>query len=92
MCELIRQNIDHVSFWVRVVSAFEVADGKKIDKICDAFVAGKINNKADLYNEVRRLSKRFTSDHSIRRWEQITEKFEFIIDENCRFAEQLRAM
>ena len=52
----------------------ENADIPKIDKIVDGIKKGKIN-KANLYDEVRKMTKRVTSDHSIKRWQIITEWF-----------------
>lgn len=54
--------------------SFENADIKKIDKIVNGIRAGKIN-KSNLFDEVRKLTKNVTSDHSIGRWQSITEWF-----------------
>lgn len=52
----------------------ENADIPKVDKIVNGIKCGKIN-KENLYDEVRRLTRRVTSDHSIGRWQIITEWF-----------------
>lgn len=52
----------------------ENADFSKVDKIVDGIKAGKIN-KANLFDEVKRLTKRVTSDHSLERWQCLTEWF-----------------
>ena len=55
--------------------AMENADIKKIDKIVDGILSGKIK-KNNLYDEVRKFTKKVTSDHSIHRWQIITEWFD----------------
>lgn len=52
----------------------ENRDIPKVDKIIDGIKSGKIN-KENLYGEVRGFTKRVTSDHSIKRWQIITEWF-----------------
>ena len=54
--------------------AIENRDIAKIDKIVDGIKQFKIN-KSNLFDEVRKLTKRVTSDHSIRRWQIIAEWF-----------------
>lgn len=41
---------------------------KKVDRI----KKGKIN-KVNLFDEVRKMTKKVTSDHSIKRWQNLTE-------------------
>ena len=52
----------------------ENADSTKVDKIVNGIKAGKIN-KENLFCEVRRMTKRVRSDHSLRRWQCLTEWF-----------------
>lgn len=52
----------------------EDRDIPKIDKIIEGIKSGNIN-KNNLYDEVRKFTKRVTSDHSIKRWQIITEWF-----------------
>lgn len=55
--------------------SMENADIPKIDKIIEGIERGSIN-KNNLYDEVRKLTKRVVSDHSIKRWQIITEWFD----------------
>lgn len=55
-------------------SVWEIADYKKIDKIIGGIDSCKIN-KSNLFDEVRKLTKNVTSDHSIGRWQSIAEWF-----------------
>lgn len=55
----------------------ENRDFSKVDKIIDGIYRGKIR-KENLYDEVRKLTKRVTSDHSIKRWQIITEWFDSV--------------
>ena len=52
----------------------ENADLPKIDKIITGIANGSIN-KENLYDEVRKFTIKVTSDHSIKRWQIITEWF-----------------
>ena len=52
----------------------ENADIPKIDKIIEGIKKGNIN-KDNLYDEVRKFTRRVKSDHSIKRWQIITEWF-----------------
>ena len=52
----------------------ENADFTKVDKIVNGIKAGKIN-KENLFCAVRRMTKRVRSDHSLRRWQCLTEWF-----------------
>ena len=54
--------------------SMENMDIHKIDKIVDGIKEGKINRE-NLYDEVREMTRRVTSDHSIKRWQIITEWF-----------------
>ena len=47
--------------------AFEVADYKRIEKLAE------LNNIETFYDDVRRLTRRVYSDHSINRWEHLSE-------------------
>lgn len=63
--------------WLRrqaYLRCIENADIKKVDKIVDGIKSGKIN-KINLFDEVRKMTKRVTSDHSIERWQVLTEWF-----------------
>lgn len=53
----------------------ENRDMDKVDKIIEGIHNSNIN-KDNLYDEVRKLTKRVTSDHSIKRWQIITEWFD----------------
>lgn len=64
--------------WLRkraYLICFSNADCRKVDKIIDGISNGKIN-KSNLYDAVRHMTKRVTSDHSLKRWLIITEWFE----------------
>ena len=50
----------------------EQADIRKIDKLAE------LNDPETFWDDVRKLTRRVNSDHSIRRWECLAE---------CRFAE-----
>lgn len=58
----------------------EKSDYNKIIKILEGIKLEKIN-KENLYDQVRILTKRVTSDHSIKRWQIITEWFERNMEE-----------
>lgn len=47
--------------------AIEVRDISKIDKL------NKLTNKETFWDDVRKLTKRVTSDHSIGRWQCLAE-------------------
>jgi hypothetical protein len=47
--------------------AIEVRDISKIDKL------NKLTNKETFFDDVRKLTKRVTSDHSIGRWQCLAE-------------------
>jgi len=64
--------------WLRkraYLICYSNADCKKVDKIIDEIAAGKIN-KSNLYDEIRKMTRRVTSDHSIKRWQVIAEWFD----------------
>ena len=52
----------------------EKADFTKVDKIVDGIKSFKIN-KSNLVEEVSKMTKRVRSDHSIKRWQILTEWF-----------------
>ncbi|MGL5433779.1 MAG: hypothetical protein ACRDBO_00080 [Lachnospiraceae bacterium] len=52
----------------------ESADRKKIDKIADGIEAGKIT-KENFWDSIRKFTKNVYSDHSIGRWQIISEWF-----------------
>ena len=54
--------------------AAEIRDYHKIDKIVNGIKNGKIT-KENLYNEIRKLTKKVTNDHLIKRWQIITDWF-----------------
>ena len=65
--------------WLRKKAYKEIcienADFTKVDKIVNGIKDFKIN-KSNLFDEVRKFTKRVTSCHSINRWQIITEWFE----------------
>jgi hypothetical protein len=65
--------------WLRrqayIQCSLENADIKKIDKIINGIKDGEIN-KNNLFEEVRKLTRNITSDHSIKRWQIIVEWFD----------------
>ena len=52
----------------------EIRDYHKVDKIVDGIKNGKIT-KENLYDEVRKFTKKVTNDHLIKRWQIITDWF-----------------
>ena len=71
VCELECERLRKMAYLI----CYTNADCRKVDKIIDGIASGKIN-KNNLYDEVRKLTKRVTSDHSIKRWQIITEWFD----------------
>lgn len=55
----------------------ESRDFAKVDKIIDG-ICKEIITKENLYDSVRKLTKNVTSEHSIRRWEILTEWFDSV--------------
>lgn len=54
--------------------AWEQRDYKRIDKIIGAIEDGSIN-KESFYDVIRKFTKRIESDHSINRWEALSDWF-----------------
>ena len=55
--------------------AIEKRDFGKIEKIY-TILEDKTTNKNNYYDRIRKLTKRVTSDHSIGRWQCLTEYYE----------------
>lgn len=71
---------------------WENSDYKKINKIISGIESGEIT-KANLFDEVRKLTKNVTSSHSIGRWQSITEWFneaEWFLEENILSDKEMR--
>ena len=60
--------------------AIENRDFRKIEKIY-AILEDETTNKNNYYDRIRKLTKRVTSDHSIGRWQCLSEYYERYITE-----------
>ena len=56
-------------------TAIEKRDFGKIEKIY-TILENKTTNKNNYYDRIRKLTKRVTSDHSIGRWQCLSEYYE----------------
>ena len=83
ICTLITNDIEYIRTAAYEYIVTEKLDIKRIDKICQLFIDGKISTSRDIFDNVSKFCSRVTSDHSLNHWTYIAEFFEGLIEEDA---------